>query len=187
MDDLTRLPAGLPEPEDDGAADHLPGTRLPHLELPHIEGRLVALDRLGTGRTVLYAFPRAAHPRELPDGWDSVPGAAGCLQETRGFRDRHAELLTTGASRVLGLSGQDSPCQRELAERLRLPFGLLSDPVLALAGVLRMPLLEVAGRLFYRRLTLIVRAGVIEHVFHPVFPADRHAAQVLDWLRANPA
>ncbi|WP_432070295.1 peroxiredoxin [Streptomyces sp. AA1529] len=186
MDDLTRLPAELPEPGDDGAADHLPGTRLPSLGLPHIEGRLVALDRLGDGRTVLYAFPRAARPRELPAGWDSVPGAAGCLQEACGFRDRHAELLTAGASRVFGLSGQDSPCQRELAQRLRLPFGLLSDPVLALAGALRMPVLEVGGRLFYRRLTLIVRAGAIEHVFHPVFPPDRHAAQVLDWLRANP-
>ncbi|MBE9500045.1 peroxiredoxin [Streptomyces sp. GKU 257-1] len=186
MDDLTRLPAELPEPGDDGAADHLPGTRLPSLGLPHIEGRLVALDRLGDGRTVLYAFPRAARPRELPVGWDSVPGAAGCLQEACGFRDRHAELLTAGASRVFGLSGQDSPCQRELAQRLRLPFGLLSDPVLALAGALRMPVLEVGGRLFYRRLTLIVRAGAIEHVFHPVFPPDRHAAQVLDWLRANP-
>jgi peroxiredoxin len=39
---------------------------------------------------------------------------------------------------------------------------------------------------FYRRLTVIARDGVIEHVFYPVFPPDAHAAEVLDWLAAHP-
>jgi peroxiredoxin len=34
-----------------------------------------------------------------------------------------------------------------------------------------------------RRLTLVVRAGRVEHVFYPVFPPDRHAEEVLAWLR----
>ncbi|MGP3977055.1 peroxiredoxin [Streptomyces sp. 8N114] len=187
MDDLTRLPAGLPEPEDDGAADHLPGTRLPHLELPETGGQLVALDRLGPGRTVLYVYPLTGRPdRDLPSGWDSIPGARGCTPEACGFRDQHEQLRAAGAAAVFGVSSQDSPYQREVVERLRLPFAMLSDPALTLAGALGLPTFTAGGRTFYRRLTLIVHDGVIEHVFYPVFPPDRHAAQVLDWLRADP-
>ncbi len=38
----------------------------------------------------------------------------------------------------------------------------------------------------YRRLTMVISDARIEHVFYPVFPPDRHAAEVLDWLLANP-
>jgi peroxiredoxin len=38
----------------------------------------------------------------------------------------------------------------------------------------------------FKRLTLVIRGGVIEHVFYPVFPPNEHAEQVLAWLRANP-
>jgi peroxiredoxin len=38
----------------------------------------------------------------------------------------------------------------------------------------------------YKRLTLVVDGGRIEHVFYPVFPPDRHARQVLGWLREHP-
>ncbi len=37
-----------------------------------------------------------------------------------------------------------------------------------------------------RRLTLVLLAGRIEHVFYPVFPPDQSAAQTLTWLRAHP-
>ncbi|MBO8186335.1 peroxiredoxin [Streptomyces sp. DW4-2] len=186
VDDLTRLPAELPVPEDDGAADHLPGTRLPHLELPATEGGLVALDRLGPARTVLYVYPLTGrHDRALPTGWDAIPGARGCTPEACGFRDHHAELVTAGAAGVFGASSQSSPYQREVVERLRLPFALLSDPALTLATALGLPTFEADGRKFYRRLTLVVRDGEIEHVFYPVFPPDRHAGQVVEWLRAN--
>ena len=39
----------------------------------------------------------------------------------------------------------------------------------------------------YKRLTLIAREGRIERVFYPVFPPDRNAADVLAWIRDNPA
>jgi peroxiredoxin len=38
----------------------------------------------------------------------------------------------------------------------------------------------------YRRITLVARSGRIEHVFYPVFPPDRNAADVVAWLRASP-
>lgn len=68
-------------------------------------------------------------------------------------------------------------------ERLHLPFALLADSGLALARALALPTLDVAGHTLLRRFTLVLRDGAIEHVFHPLFPPDGHAADVLDWLR----
>lgn len=185
---LTDLPADLPVPEDDGAADELPGRRLPALRLPATDGRSVALDRLGAGRTVLYVYPLTGRPGvELPDGWDAIPGARGCTSEACDFRDHHDELRAAGASRVLGVSSQDSEYQRELVTRLRLPFAMLSDQRLQLAEAPGLPTFRAAGTTLYKRLTLVIAGGVVEHVFYPVFPPNEHAGQVLHWLRSHPA
>ncbi|MEU9404317.1 redoxin family protein [Streptomyces sp. NPDC048281] len=187
MTDYLSLPADLPVPEDDGAADHLPGTEMPYLELRATGGGTVRLDALGTGRTVLYVYPLTGRPgTDLPEGWNAIPGARGCTPEACGFRDHHQELLAAGAAGVYGLSSQDTAYQEEVVERLRLPFRMLSDPTHGLTRTLALPTFDSAGATLYRRLTLIVRDGVIEHVFYPVFPPDEHAGQVLDWLRANP-
>jgi peroxiredoxin len=185
--DLLRLPADLPVPVDDGAAGHLPGRAMPALSLPATDGRQVGLAALGSGRTVMYVYPMTGRPGvDLPGGWDDIPGARGCTPESTGFRDHHAELLAAGAAQVFGLSSQSSSYQAEAVGRLRLPFAILSDEPMALVGALGLPTFTVAGATLYRRLTMIVTGGVIEHVFYPVFPPDRHAQQVLDWLRAHP-
>jgi peroxiredoxin/DNA-binding transcriptional MerR regulator len=187
MDDYASVPADLPVPEDDGAARHLPGTNAPRLELPSTAGDTVGLDALGPGRTVIYLYPLTGRPgTDLPAGWDSIPGARGCTPEACGFRDHHQELLRAGAASVFGLSSQDTEYQREVVERLGLPFPMLSDPALSVAKALDLPTFEAGGRTLYKRLTLILRNGVIEHVFYPIFPPGEHAAQVLAWLRANP-
>jgi peroxiredoxin len=36
-----------------------------------------------------------------------------------------------------------------------------------------------------KRLTLILRDGTIEHVFYPVFPPDRSADDVIEWLASR--
>lgn len=186
-DDYLKAPAGLPVPEDDGAADHLPGTPLPHLVLPATAGGAVRLDDPGPGRTVIYLYPRTGRPgTDLPDGWDAIPGARGCTPESCGFRDHHQDLVAAGAARVYGLSSQDTDYQREAVDRLGLPFPLLSDPERSLAAALRLPTFEAGGMTLYKRLTLVVRDGVIEHAFYPVFPPGEHAAEVLTWLRAHP-
>ncbi|EST36255.1 MerR family transcriptional regulator [Streptomyces roseochromogenus] len=186
MDYLT-LPANLPVPEDDGAADHLPGTRVPGLALLDTAGRTVRLDTLGPRRTVVYVYPLTGRPgTDLPEGWNSIPGARGCTPESCGFRDHFQDLLEAGAGRVHGLSSQDTGYQREVVERLGLPFDMLSDPDLTLADALGLPTFEVEGLRLFRRLTLVLRAGVIEHVFYPVFPPNEHAEQVLTWLREHP-
>jgi peroxiredoxin len=182
--DLLRLPAGLPVPADDGAASHLPGLAMPALSLPATDGSQVALDALGSGRTVVYIYPMTGRPGvDLPEGWDDIPGARGCTPESCGFRNLHAELLAAGAAQVFGLSSQSSEYQAEAVDRLHLPFAMLSDEQMALAGALRLPTFTVAGMTLYRRLTMIVTGGIIEHVFYPVFPPDRHAQEVLEWLR----
>ncbi|MGW8684987.1 redoxin family protein [Streptomyces sp. NPDC055817] len=187
MTDYTSVPADLPVPEDDGAAAHLPGMKVPHLELQGTGGTAVRLDALGAGRTVIYIYPLTGRPGvDLPDGWDSIPGARGCTPEACGFRDHYQDLLATGADGVFGLSSQGTDYQREVVERLHLPFQMLSDPARSLAEELGLPTFETSGLTLYKRLTLIVRDSVVEHVFYPIFPPNEHADQVLTWLRDNP-
>lgn len=188
MIDPMTLPDDLPVPTDDGAADHLPGTLLPALALVATDGSEVDLAGL-PDRTVLYAYPWTGRPGEdllIPD-WDSIRGARGCTPETCGFRDHHADMLAAGAGGIYGLSTQATEYQRELAERLALPYAILSDAGLELTRALRLPTFEAAGQTLLKRLTLLVRDGGIERVWYPVFPPDRHAGEVLSWLRGNPA
>jgi peroxiredoxin len=187
--DYLTLPDGLPAPEDDGAADHLPGEELPDLSLPSTAGTDINLRQAASdaGTLVLYIYPRTGKPGEpLLPGWDDIPGARGCTPESCAFRDLSADIERLGA-RVHGLSAQSLADQHEFAERVQLPYAILSDPELELAAALGLPTFEVAGMKLYKRLTLIARAGRIAHVFYPVFPPDRHAADVLAWLEANPA
>jgi peroxiredoxin len=175
------LPDDLPVPEDDGAADHLPGMRLPSVPLASTSGEIVDLSAL-PGRTVVYCYPMTGRPdRSLPAGWDEIPGARGCTPQSCSFRDHHAELRSLGAS-VFGSSTQDTEYQREAATRLHLPFALLSDSDLAFAGALGLPTFEVDGMVLLKRLTLVIDEGWIEKVFYPVFPPDRSAEEVVEWL-----
>lgn len=184
-DNLYTLPANLPVPEDDGACAHLPGLRLPAIPLAATDGRAIDLAAL-PGRTVVYCYPRTGRPdQEPPDGWDAIPGARGCTPESCSFRDHHGELTALGAA-VFGLSTQDTAYQQEAATRLHLPFALLSDAELRLTQALQLPTFEVEGMTLIKRLTLVLRGGVIEHVFYPVFPPDSHAEEVLAWLAAHP-
>jgi peroxiredoxin len=185
MSDWSQLPADLPVPEDDGAADHLTGLRLPSVPLTSTSGGVVDLAEL-PGSVVVYAFPRTGVPGEpsLVDDWDSIPGARGCTPESCAFRDHHADLLASGAD-VVGLSTQDTAYQQEAVDRLHLPFALLSDASLAFTRAVSLPTMEVAGQTLTRRLTMLVTDGVVEHVWYPVFPPDTHAEEVLGWLRNN--
>lgn len=184
--DLHALPAGLPAPVDDGAADGLLGRWLPALALPATTGATVdlAAAAAAAGTLVLYVYPRTGVPGEPPpDGWDAIPGARGCTPQSCAFRDHHAELAALGAD-VLGLSAQPAGEQAAFAVREHLPFALLSDPQLRLAEALGLPTFDVAGMRLYKRITLVVeRDGAIAKAFYPVFPPDRNAADVVAWLR----
>ncbi|MGH3034943.1 MAG: peroxiredoxin [Gaiellaceae bacterium] len=176
------LPVDLPVPVDDGAADHLPGARLPPLTFESTAGGPLELRELAAGILVLYVYPRTGRTGiDSPAGWDEIPGARGCTPQSCAFRDHQAEFGALGA-RVAGLSSQTSEYQREAAERLRLPFPLLADPELLLVAALGLPTFTVEGMRLYRRLTIVARAELIAKVFYPVFPPDRNAEEVLAWL-----
>src|ERR1044072_1585867 len=169
-DDLHSLPADLPLPVDDGACEHLAGLSWPAVTLPSTAGRLVSLAEQQTEWLVVYCYPRTGLPDQDPPGGlaagDSIPGARGCTPQACSYRDHHAELARFGA-RVLGVSTQDTAYQREVVERLHLPYELLSDSRLALAGALRLPTFSVAGHTVIKRLTLIGRRDRIETCFYP--------------------
>ncbi|MGC5701105.1 peroxiredoxin [Pseudomonas sp. NFXW11] len=179
--------SSIPAPEDDGAARHLNNLRLPALALPSTSGAAVDLSAL-PGRSVVYIYPRTGRP-DLPllEGWDMTPGARGCTPQSCGFRDHAQELREAGVQQLFGLSTQDSAYQREAVERLHLPFALLSDAQGQLTRALNLPMFELNGARFLKRLTLIIRGGQIEQVFYPVFPPDRNALQVLAWLASHKA
>jgi len=117
--------------------------------------------------------------------WAAIPGARGCTAETCGFRDQYADLQRLQVD-VYGVSTQDSRYQQEMAGRLHVPFEVLSDDRLRLAGALRLPTFQFEGARLIERLTLVVRDGTIEKVLHPVAAPDRHAAEIVAWLNGHP-
>ncbi|HEU4345507.1 MAG TPA: peroxiredoxin [Candidatus Binatia bacterium] len=180
------LPDGLPVPIDDGATDHLTDMMLPSVPLTSTRGSRVDLASL-RGRTVVYCYPRTGQPDvDPPKGWDQIPGARGCTPQSCAFRDSYTELQAL-ASEVFGLSTQSTDYQVEAVRRLRLPFALLSDSELILTHALKLPTFEIESMTLIKRLTLIILDGRIEKVFYPVFPPDKNAAEVIDWLARNPA
>jgi peroxiredoxin len=150
--------------------------------LPATSGSAVDLAALG-GRSVVFAYPRTGRSGEPPltPDWDAIPGARGCNREACAFRDLRASFAALGA-RVFGLSTQPTSDQRDAVEQMHLPFALLSDSELRLAAALRLPTFDVAGVTLLKRLTMVLRDGVVERVFYPVFPPDRAADDVLAWL-----
>ncbi len=200
--EYSQLPADLPVPEDDGAADHLTGMAIPSLALPSTRGGELDLAAIAADPTavaissakrmrwrhlVVYVYPRTGTPGQaLPDGWDDIPGARGCTPQSCAYRDAGAEFGALGAG-VVGLSAQSPAEQREFAAREHIPFPLLADERLRLRDALRLPSFEVEGMTLYKRLTLIAVDGRIAKAFYPVFPPDRDATRVLDWLRRHQA
>ena len=135
------------------------------------------------GRTVVYAYPRTGRPGvESPQGWDMIPGARGCTPQSCSFRDHFVELKELGVDHLFGLSTQDPEYQREAADRLHLPFAILSDEPLKLTRAMDLPTFETSGMTLLKRFTLVIDNGRIEQVFYPVFPPDRSASDVIEWL-----
>jgi peroxiredoxin len=185
LHDPTVLPEDLPVPQDDGAARHLAGMTLPDIALTATDGAQINLSKL-KGRTFIYVYPRTGRPGQaLPTGWNAIPGARGCTPQSCGFRDHFGDVKSLGVGALYGLSTQDIAYQREAVERLHLPFSILSDENLKLTRAMQLPTFSVDGMTLIKRMAWVIDDGVMTKAFYPVFPPDRSAAEVVDWLRRS--
>ena len=181
---LNQLPDNLPVPLDDGAADHLKGLMLPKISLQSTQGKFITIGDIRR-RVVVYCYPMTGQPGvPLPEGWDEIPGARGCTPQTCAFRDHYQELQALGAD-VMGLSVQSAEYQREMAERLHLPFPVVSDIDYQFQKALNLPTFVTAGMTLLKRLTLIANAGLIEAVHYPIFPSHSDAEWVINYLKTH--
>ena len=176
------LPTDLPIPKDDGTTNHLQGMKLPNISLKATNGKTINLGEI-KGRLVIYCYPMTGQPNvALPKGWDQIPGARGCTPQSCSFRDHYQELQTLGVE-VLGLSVQTMEYQKEMANRLHLPFPVVSDVNYEFQKALNMPTFLVEEMTLLKRVTLIVNHGLIEAVHYPIFPSDSDAIWVIDYLK----
>jgi peroxiredoxin len=184
MTNLNELPGDLPIPQDDGSTDHLKGMKLPQVLLKATNGEIIHLGDI-QGKLVIYCYPMTGQPNvPLPDGWDQIPGARGCTPQSCAFRDHYQELQSLGTE-VIGLSVQTTEYQKEMADRLHLPFPVVSDANYQFQKALNMPTFVTAGMKLLKRVTLICNHGVIEAVHYPIFPSDSDAAWVLNYLKSH--
>ena len=184
MQTLTSLPDNLPMPLDDGACANLSGTNLPAVDLIATNGVTVNLAAI-KGWLVVYCYPMTGQPdKPLPAGWDEIAGARGCTPQSCTFRDHYQALQQLNAQ-VFGLSVQSTDFQQEVVDRLHLPYALLSDAHFKFTDVLNLPTFEVDKMRLIKRVTLIAFNGVIQHCFYPVFPPDKNAEAVINWLKLH--
>jgi peroxiredoxin len=172
---------------DDGACRHLAGAAMPPLRLPLALGGVLDLAATTASRRIVVCFSVTAEPgKTLPAAWNDEADSKDSTPQLSAFRDVIESFKDLGAD-VVGLSAQTSDFQRELSVRLGLRFALVSDAKGEAQQALKLPTYQSGGVTMLRRLTLVVRDGVVEHVFYPVVSLEGHARQVLDWLEANPA
>lgn len=185
MTNVYEIPPGLPIPQDDGSTDHLKGLRLPTVSLKATNGTTINFGDIFS-RLIIYCYPMTGQPNvALPDGWDQIPGARGCTPQSCSFRDHYQELQALGAE-VVGLSVQTTEYQKEMVDRLHLPFPVVSDSDYQFQKALNMPTFIAAGMTLLKRVTLIANHGVIEAVHYPIFPSDSDPGWVIDHLKKHP-
>ena len=183
MTNFNQLPSNLPIPQDDGAADHLFGMHLPSLTLNATTASRFNLGE-SKGRLVIYCYPMTGQPNvALPEGWDQIPGARGCTPQSCTFRDNFSKLKELGVKNIFGLSTQNIEYQKELADRLHLPYPILSDEKLEFAKKLKLPLFKVEGMDLIKRITLILKDNEIVKYFYPIFPPTKNVVDVIEYLK----
>jgi len=175
----------FPIPVDDDAANHLKNLNIPSISLPNQEGNHLRLDRSDTFRMIIYFFPLTGRPdMPLPQNWNKIPGANGCTLQTCKFRDNYDDLISLNAVPI-GISTQSVNYNKEMTNRLRVPFDVLSDAKLELKNLLNLPNFLVEDKVYLKRLTLIVEKKMVKKVFYPIYPIDKHIDDVLKWLKEN--
>jgi len=135
--------------------------------------------------SVVYVFPMMGTPgMDLPAGWDATPGARGCSVQSMAYA-RAFEAFSGLGARVYGVSSQPVDELVEAAGRLGLPQELLSDSAGGLRAALELPVFELDGASYLRRMAIGVRGGHIDRVSYPIFPPGSETPDLLAWLKAK--
>lgn len=144
------------------------GSEAPDFRLQDQTGREVTLRQFRGDRPVVLFF----YPKD---------GTAGCSAQSCGFRDQFDELVGLGAE-IIGVSSDSVDSHRGFAERLRLPFLLLSDPGETVRKAYGVP--KTLGFIPGRMTFLIDRKGIVRHVFNSQFRPRQHVVEAISALRS---
>ena len=177
----------IPEPKLDANLEHLNEFIVPDIKLNSTDGDIVNLSNL-KGITVIYIYPMSGVPgKELPEGWDEIPGARGCTPQSCSFRDNFSKLKELGVKNIFGLSTQSTEYQKELADRIHLPYSILSDEKFEFAKKFKLPFFNVDKMDLIKRITLILEDNKIIKYFYPIFPPTKNVEDVIRYLdKKNP-
>ncbi len=183
-DEFTKLPNNLPIPENDGTANHLLGRQIPDIILPSTKDSFFDLSNIDREYGILYFFPMMIMPgKDLPLGWNDIPGARGCTPQNISFSENNATLEKFNAISI-GISSQPIYDLEQLSSRRKLSQILVSDSKLEFQKRLNIPTFNVEDKKMYKRLTLVVKDYKIVKVFYPIFPPDKHIFEILKWLES---
>jgi peroxiredoxin len=160
-------------------ARRLAGTPMPSIVLQRINGSRIGLQTISLGWVVYYLYPGTDEASAL--GIDSPAQDAA---QHRAYCEREYRFRELGV-RPVGISSQQHLEQLGTIRDHQIEHLMLIDPDLVLAEALGLPTFELAERLWYRRLTLLVHDGVIERAFYPVATAANNPGQVLTWLQLH--
>jgi peroxiredoxin len=175
----------IPAPELDVSLEHLNNFIIQEIKLLSTSGDEIDLSKLN-GLSIIYVYPMTGQPNiALPKGWDEIPGARGCTPQSCSFRDNFSELKKLNIENIFGLSSQTTKYQKEMSERLHLPYPILSDEKLLFANALKLPTFKVDNMNLIKRITLITNNNKIIKYFYPVFPPDQNVNDVIFWLKES--
>jgi peroxiredoxin len=156
----------------------LAGSPMPAIRLRNVNGDSVDLARLSPGWVAFYLYPGIAGVAVA--GSDAPAEDAAQHRAFCARTDRFSEMSV----RLVGISSQSEREQRQAIVDHRIGHLMLIDPEFALAEALRLPTFELAGRRWYRRVTLLTRYGTTEWASFATAAANT-PDQALTWLQLH--